>query len=560
MKQLPAPIRDNAVLITSLAAAVTVNVLLLWGFQGSMRRQQVVLVVPAAMPGATDAPIPPDAKKADKTDKPAAAKPPPEKPASKQDKKPEPKRATIEKKPESAKPPTKENPGNADLAPLKMEVPEPLSVDMAQLIRIQVENRGTSPAGAHHDALYFSLTDKLDDKAVSLGLIEAGGTLAPGAKQWERAQILLPDKTPTGRAYLIVVLNADGAMPETNHANNQLVVPVMVDANSVPLGDPNERPRTTVAWISSKDFRELKARQSSTLQPSIQNETQEQKDAKLNNQPGLDQPKPILGEVKPKPAEKTAEKTAEQTPKIAPVAQHKEGGEKPKDKPEPPKPPKPAAVAKADEKPSPTKPKPASTAPGKGAPTPPKKVAETQPETPVAKSQDLKPIETQAKPADPTPTPPVTTATAKPAPHTPGAKDAAPKPQEPQKTAAASSGEGATATPLDTSSAPATQLDESSLEQQPGRVLVGKGVKINTARIQPPSPAALIEGVSANPRVAVTFNAEGEVIKAEIIRSSGNSGWDHQVQIAMQRWTAEGEEVKKGNLVIRWTVLLGGAD
>jgi 3-deoxy-D-manno-octulosonic-acid transferase len=41
-------------------------------------------------------------------------------------------------------------------------------------------------------------------------MVEIPGGLAPGAKMWERAQVLLPEKTPSGRAYLIVVLNADG--------------------------------------------------------------------------------------------------------------------------------------------------------------------------------------------------------------------------------------------------------------------------------------------------------------------------------------------------------------
>lgn len=582
MRKLPAPIRDNAFLLACIAGSVLFNLLVVALFQKSIVRGVLVLVPasPAVMapPGAVPAPgqkaekLPPDAKLVPPPEKPPEKKP--DAAAQKPPEKKEPPRKVTEKKPEPAKKPAKSNPGNADLAPLAMEAPEPMGVDMAQLIRIRVENRGSEAAGPHHDALFYSADGKLDEKSAPLGVVEAGGALAPGASQWERAQILLPDKTPSGRGYLVVVLNADGAMPESNHANNQLVIPIMVDAASTPLGDPNERPRTTVAWISSKDFRELRARQSRTLQAAVQNETEAEKEAKLHNQPGAKEAKPVPGDpraqVAAKPPEKTpvppaakpAQKPQEKQDKA--VADVKKETPKPEAKAPPEaahKPEEPKKVAlETKPDPKPAKPQPVDKTPdGKGLPPRPKKetvvaIADPKPEKP--KAQEAPKPEASAKPPTSAKTPP----DAKPQEGGEKKQDAASPDKPSPATAAATEGEGATSTPRDTSSAPATQLDESTLEQQPGRVLVGKGVKINTVRIRPPGAGAQIAGVSANPRVAVSFNAQGEATKVEILKSSGNIEWDEAVRQSMYRWTAEGEEVTRGGLVVRWTVLLGAND
>jgi hypothetical protein len=423
-------------------------------------------------------------------------------------------------------------------------------------------------------------------------MVEIPGGLAPGAKMWERAQVLLPEKTPSGRAYLIVVLNADGVMPETNHANNQMVVPILVDADSVPLGDPNERPRTTVAWISSKDFRELRARQSVTLQPAVQNDTTTTANARPDALGGIQEAAPVAKgptaikpeEQKEKPETKpVAQKPAAQAtpPKVA--AAPKPETKKPEAKPQPKSQPKPEAVAvqtpskpevRKEEQSKPKvgpKPEIAKVAPVDQEKFKPREGQAVDPKAPVLalrlpEKKDPLAVEKPAgKPLEkpPVQTPPQT-AIADPKPETkPEAKPEA-KPQTQPKakpeSGAPQQGNGPTSAVADTSSAVPTVLDESSLEQQPGRVLVGKGVRITTARIREPGTAARFSGVSHNPRAAVTFDADGNVSKVEMLRKSGNDDWDAVTVSSLYKWTAQGEQVKNGNLVVRWTILLGADD
>ncbi len=570
--KLPVWIRDNAVVAGCLAASVLFNLLLVAVAQKAASRGGVIVVAvpagkPAALPPGT-VQAPPGAKPAKPEavpDEKPQAKPKEKPPAQPPEKKAPPKRVVQEKKPQAAPQNKQAKPGNADLVPLACEAPEPMGVEGAQLLRIEIENRGTESAGPHHDALFFSQDDHLDAKDAPLGMIEAGGELPAGAKRWLRSQVLLPDKTPSGRGYLIIVLNADGQMPETNHANNQLVVPVMVDASSSPLGDPNARPRTTVAWISSKDLRELKARQSVTLQPDVQNETEAQKQAKLHNQPGAKDAKPEPGQVKPKTAEPVA-KAPEKTP--APpadkardkqekaVALVKKETPKPEAKagPGPVIPPKVAVGPKPDAAPGKPAEQPVDKKkPGRAAPAKEIQVARApgqKPEVvPVPKERGGAKTQPGAQP-EPEKTP-----------QDGGEKkQVAASPDTPSAPAPATAGEGATATPRDTSSAPATQLEESDLERQPGGVLVGQGIKVNTVRIRPPGPAAQYQGVSHNPRAAVTFNAQGRAVKVDIIGKSGNDDWDEAVRQSLILWTAEGDKVKDGGLVLRWTVILGGQD
>lgn len=553
----PALIRDNAFVIGCVAASLLLHAVLAVVGQKAASRSGVVVVVPANKsagalpPGAQPAPLD---KKPEQPQTPPPKQPKPPQPAKPPEKKTPPKRVVQEQKPQAAPKNPQAKPGDADLVPLACEAPEPMGVDAAQLLRIQIENRGTAPAGPHHDALFFSQDDHLDAKDASLGMIEAGGELPVGTKRWLRAQVLLPDKTPSGRGYLIIVLNADGQMPETNHANNQLVVPVMVDANSSPLGDPNARPRTTVAWISSQDLRKLKARQSSTIQPDVQNETEAQKQAKLHNQPGSQDAKPVPGQVKPKTADPVSKTPAKSpAPEVGKVQEKQEKAvalvKKETLKPEKKAgeqevtPPKVTVAKKPEEK----------KEAGQGAPK--KEVQVARAEQPKPAVATVPKVQGDPKPA--TGAAPVPEKT----PQDGGEKkQPAAAPEKTTEPAPATAGEGATSTPRDTSSAPATQLEESDLERQPGGVLVGQGIKITTMRIRPPGPAAQFAGISRNPRAAVTFNAEGRAVKVEFIQESGNRDWDEAVRQSLILWTAEGDKVKDGGLVLRWTVLLGARE
>ncbi len=596
MRKLPPVIRDNLILISCVGASLSLHAGMFLAKRGVEHWLLIPVVPVQSLASASGLPMQdkPDGTPA----APAPARPlengkkteekplPPKPEQPKAEPKPPPPRVEKKSEPQAAKPPAKANPGRADLLPVKIEAPEPMGVDMGQLIRIRMENAGTEPAGPHRDALFFSTNGRLDRASVPLGVMDVQGGLAPGAQAWERTQILLPDKTPSGRAYLVVVLNADGRMPETNHANNQMVVPIMVDAESVPLGSPDERPRTTVAWIESKDFRKLKARQSSTLQPAVQNDSKTTPDARpdvlagAKDAPSIDKIA-APGQSPEKPSKRTEPsegKVAVTPPKAAVAAKPEPPSETnpPTQTPSKPAAGKPAMAAAAEPARPEVKPVAAPKPPDEGVArvAPPKsevrqpdvfKPLPGQPADPKAPvlaltmpgKTPVPALPRPAAPASPTPVQPGTQAVP------PGGKPeskheepAPPKPASPPQTPASQPGDGATSAPADESSAVPTQLDESDLQPQPGRVLVGRGVRIRTARMRMPSRAARDFDTAVNPRVAVTFNAKGEPIKVQMLRSSGDAEWDAVVIESMYRWHAEGEQVAKGNLVVRWTILI----
>jgi hypothetical protein len=74
---------------------------------------------------------------------------------------------------------------------------------------------------------------------------------------------------------------------------------------------------------------------------------------------------------------------------------------------------------------------------------------------------------------------------------------------------------------------------------QPGEVLSVQGVKIKTVTPRF-SQIARMTSLPRDPCVDVIFNAQGEVIEARIVRSSGFANVDSPILNSLYQWTAEG--------------------
>lgn len=115
-----------------------------------------------------------------------------------------------------------------------------------------------------------------------------------------------------------------------------------------------------------------------------------------------------------------------------------------------------------------------------------------------------------------------------------------------------------TAVPRVEKQAPLFDRDK-ALEVRPGRVLTGNGIEIQTVLPQIGIVARSVMYPSRNPRVAVRFNAEGEVTKVTVVQTAGNSSWDIPIVASVYRWRATGENLRKRNrpFEIDVTILIG---
>ncbi|MEX0654931.1 MAG: hypothetical protein WD534_15530 [Phycisphaeraceae bacterium] len=99
-----------------------------------------------------------------------------------------------------------------------------------------------------------------------------------------------------------------------------------------------------------------------------------------------------------------------------------------------------------------------------------------------------------------------------------------------------------TAAPRDDAEADPTQIDPREWEMQPGGVLVGPGLKIQTAR--PHTRPTMRTAAPRDTIVRLYFNADGEVDRAELLRSTGAADWDGAILTSLYRWRAEGEALQ----------------
>jgi len=103
-----------------------------------------------------------------------------------------------------------------------------------------------------------------------------------------------------------------------------------------------------------------------------------------------------------------------------------------------------------------------------------------------------------------------------------------------------------------------TDATEAADGVRPGAAFSRDGVTVKT--VAPKfSAGALASGTPTDPQVAVTFNRDGKVTAAELVRRSGVASIDAALLASVYRWRAEGEGLGEGGTTVRVTVRLGAA-
>ena len=215
-----------------------------------------------------------------------------------EEKKREPEQKKEEEKKESEKqeePRAKEEP--APVAPPRVEGPVDLIVPLVNaparvvngssvIVDFAAFNRGEggTASAAWNDRVYLSADPNLDGKDVALAQLPHQGTLAPGQEYRAVAsvRIQVPEKME-GRMFLIVHVDADNAVAETDDGNNFRAVPIEIE--QVAIGKDRPRDEVAVAWIAYDDFKKLVAVESTTQQPAIQNKVDPVANAPLPRDP-----------------------------------------------------------------------------------------------------------------------------------------------------------------------------------------------------------------------------------------------------------------------------------
>ncbi len=131
---------------------------------------------------------------------------------------------------------------------------------------------------------------------------------------------------------------------------------------------------------------------------------------------------------------------------------------------------------------------------------------------------------------------------APPAPPAPPNPDA--QPVEQPTPPAADAGGRPTAAPKVDRDADPVMITERPFPVRPGQVVAAEGIEIKTARPQFSLTTALT-AIPLNPIVSITFEPDGSVYDAKIIRSSGYADVDGPVLACLYRWRAGGEALQR---------------
>ncbi len=99
-----------------------------------------------------------------------------------------------------------------------------------------------------------------------------------------------------------------------------------------------------------------------------------------------------------------------------------------------------------------------------------------------------------------------------------------------------------TAAPRDRQDVDPTQLVLTYDRLVPGGVIVGDGIEITTARPHF-ALSALLTAVPNNTSVRVVFNAQGEVIEAGLLGTTGYADFDGPILQSLYRWQARGPKL-----------------
>lgn len=471
------------------------------------------------------------------------------------------------------------------------------------------------------DRLYLSKSRTLDDTAIPLTDLPAGQPLQPRSRYESTAQVTLTPDVEPGQWFLIANTDADRDIHEAGFEdNNTLAIPVTVltqeqaDAE-IQLGDPDRPERMVVQWIEHDRLEEHRAQLSRTVQPALQAKADPTPNAPLNFDPlppAVDQlastqagdpkrpsPKPNTTQVQesrplPTPPDATQTDLAPRpqdpgspTPTRIEGLPGDKGEVNPRlegiDQPTPNTQPRPTDPTPSDQiepspKPgdkritSPADPNAPNTDSTTDSQTPSEKQSDTDSTNPQdtatnKPSEQLKPVEVDQPKKEPDDNAEPSTNDGKGEDNSEKQKPRTSDPDEEKSTkpdgeeadpASPSEEKTPTSVPKDESEAPPTNNRKIDVALQPGRVLVGKGIKVTTKLPTPPGTGARSTSLPRNARVSVTFNSKGKVHEAKVTSTTKYAEWDAAIEASLYRWTAQGEAIDnaKPYITIEWNYIL----
>ena len=189
--------------------------------------------------------------------------------------------------------------GLPDLAVASAAAPARVPLDSPFAVQWSVANLGSvasdlTPGPGRHDAVYLSRDDTLDpaDTLLSVGF-EPQAVAAQSVLDAAPLTTTVPAQPqhPPGDWHLIVAADHGNAIDEGPFEhNNTFAIPITLtaprdDDDELDLGEPDNDPLLTVAWIEHERVEEHMARLAETLQPAIQNLVDPDPRAPLVNDP-----------------------------------------------------------------------------------------------------------------------------------------------------------------------------------------------------------------------------------------------------------------------------------
>ncbi|MEM9415444.1 MAG: hypothetical protein AAGA29_08215 [Planctomycetota bacterium] len=468
-----------------------------------------------------------------------------------------------------------------------------------------------SGPGGRHDAVYLSRDDTLD-AADTLLTVQHTATPLPAQQRVDEPAVFVtipnePLYTP-GQWHLIVVADDGDAVDEGPFENNNsFAVPIMLLAEQPAyedpdLGEPDNDPRLTVAWIEHERVEAHMARLSETIQPAIQNLVDPDPDAPLVQDPKPPAP-PALA-LQPggdpndpaRPTDPNEQDSARPQPPV-PDAPDTNIAPRPRDPNAQPPQRVEGIEGSADDLPMPREgedpPTPTDTDnsplrpdtaehdddprhPGDDLvesdadPDAPDTESETDSQTPAERDRDTdstnpddndsdQPSEVMDDSAgdvpndnDPSEDPTETDgqgdadreADDAPAAPDPAEEDSERPEGEPVPPSNPSEAQETTRAPRDDAEADPTDNQPDPLRLEEGNVLVGQGVRVNTSRIRRGSTTARLTATPRDTLVRIVFDNQGQVVEAEILgEGTGYEDWDARLLEALYRWTAQGPDI-----------------
>lgn len=477
-------------------------------------------------------------------------------------------------------------------------------------------------SGGRHDAVYLSRDDTLDVGDTLLTAQRSDTPIPAQSRSVEpTASVTVPNEPQyapdragdtSGGWHLIVVADSDNVIDEGPFEdNNAFAVPIVLlpprDEDDEPdLGEPENAPRLTVAWIEHQRVEEHMARLTETLQPAIQNLVDPDPNAPLVNEPKPpalpaialqsggapnDPAQPVdpneTQSARPRSPVPEAQDTNTQPRPLDPNAQPREevpglpgdGDDLPmpregEDTPATDRPHNPLRPDTADPR-DPDPRNPGDVAVESDAdPDAPDTPSDTDSQTPAERDSDTdethpddndseQPAEVMEESAGETPNEndpdaepteqdgdadhdedtDESTATPEPA-----EEDSDQPEGDPVPPSNPSEEQETTRAPRDDAEADPTDVEPDRLRLEEGNVLVGQGVRVNTSRIRRGSASSRLTATPRDTLVRIVFDNQGQVVEAEIVgEGTGYDDWDARLLEALYRWTAAGPDIESAD-------------